>query len=91
LARATEVLGENLPQRHFVHHKPHMLCPDVNPGRRGGKPATNSLSFGTTHIFQVTGQFYKRISYIFHACYVPHPTIFDLKTLIFGVEQKLLN
>jgi hypothetical protein len=22
-------------------------CPDVNPGRRGGKPATNRLSYGT--------------------------------------------
>jgi hypothetical protein len=41
LARETEVLGENLPRYCFVHHKPHMLCPDANPGRRGGKPATN--------------------------------------------------
>jgi hypothetical protein len=24
-AGETEVLGENLPQYHFVHHKPHML------------------------------------------------------------------
>jgi hypothetical protein len=28
---------------------PH-ACPDVNPGRRGGKPATNRLSYGTAKI-----------------------------------------
>jgi hypothetical protein len=47
LAELTEVLGENLSQCRFGHHKPHMLCPDANPGRRGGKPATNRLSYGT--------------------------------------------
>jgi hypothetical protein len=33
LAGETEVLGDNLPQRRFVHHKPHMLC-----GRELGPP-----------------------------------------------------
>jgi hypothetical protein len=47
LAGETEAFGENLPQCRFVHHKPHMLCPDANQGRRGGKPATNRLSYGT--------------------------------------------
>jgi hypothetical protein len=42
LAGETEVLGENLPQRHF--------CPSQNPtcppGFEPGKPATNRLSYG---------------------------------------------
>jgi hypothetical protein len=47
IGRGNRVFGENLPQCLFVHHKPHMLCRDANPGRRGGKPATNRLSYGT--------------------------------------------
>jgi hypothetical protein len=46
IGRGTEVLGGNLPQCHFVHHKSYMIDPGLNPGGRGGKPATNRLSYG---------------------------------------------
>jgi hypothetical protein len=32
LARETEVLGKNLLQYHFIHHKSHMTCPGLEPG-----------------------------------------------------------
>jgi hypothetical protein len=46
LAGETEVLGGNLPRRHFVHHKFHL----PNPGRRGGKAATNRFSYGAASL-----------------------------------------
>jgi hypothetical protein len=46
LSGETEVLGESLPRRHFVHHKSHLPNPGANPGRRCGKPATNHFSYG---------------------------------------------
>jgi hypothetical protein len=51
LAGETEVLGENLPQSHFCPSQNSTLpYPGLNPGRRGGKPATNRLSYGVAHI-----------------------------------------
>jgi hypothetical protein len=46
-AGETEVLGENLPQCHFCPSQ-NATWPDpgLNPGRSGGKPATNRLSYG---------------------------------------------
>jgi hypothetical protein len=47
LAGETEVLGENRPQRHFgPSQNSTWPDPDLNPGRRSGKPATNRLSYG---------------------------------------------
>jgi hypothetical protein len=46
LAAETEVVWENLPQGNYVHHKSHLPEPGSNPGRRGGKSATNRLSYG---------------------------------------------
>jgi hypothetical protein len=44
LAGETEVFGENVPQRHFVHHKSHMtrprLCPISSSFRYNGRLVT---------------------------------------------------
>jgi hypothetical protein len=44
-AGETEVVGENLPRRNLVHHKSHLPDPVANPGRRGGKPASNTIKY----------------------------------------------
>jgi hypothetical protein len=31
IGRGTEILGENLPQFHFVHHKSHMTWTGLEP------------------------------------------------------------
>jgi hypothetical protein len=51
LAGETEVLGENLPRRHFCPSQ-NRAWPDpgLNPGRRGEKPAANRLSYGAANM-----------------------------------------
>jgi hypothetical protein len=52
LAGETEVLRENLPQRHFCpSQNPTWPDPVLNPGRCGGKPTTNRLSYGAARMF----------------------------------------
>jgi hypothetical protein len=32
VSEETEVLGDNLPQRHLIHHKSHLARPEVETG-----------------------------------------------------------
>jgi hypothetical protein len=50
LARETEVLGENLPSATLSATNPTSPDTGLNPGRRGGKPATNRLSYGAAQL-----------------------------------------
>jgi hypothetical protein len=49
LAGESEVLGENLPQRPLSTTHPTWIDLGWISGRRGGKPATNGLSYGTAY------------------------------------------
>jgi hypothetical protein len=68
LAGKTEVLWENLPQRHFFHHKSHLSDPGSNLGRRGGKPATNRLSYDAALFLIIISS----LSTYFYSYYFPH-------------------
>jgi hypothetical protein len=57
MAGETEVLGENLPQRHFCpSQNPTWPDPGLNPGRRGGKLATNRLSYGAAYSWDISAR-----------------------------------
>jgi hypothetical protein len=57
IAAETEVLGENLPQRHFVPSQiPHDQVRFRTPDRSDGKPATNRLSYGAALQFSLVLQ-----------------------------------
>jgi hypothetical protein len=40
LERETEILGEHLPQRHFLHHKSHMTCSTTRAAAVGSRQLT---------------------------------------------------
>jgi hypothetical protein len=51
IAGETEVLGQNLPQRHFVLPQiPHEQVRFRTPDRSDGKPANNRLSYGAASL-----------------------------------------
>jgi hypothetical protein len=49
VAGKTEVLGENLPNATLSTINSTCLDPVLNPGLRGGKPATNRLRYGAAY------------------------------------------
>jgi hypothetical protein len=83
LAGETEVLGENLAGRHFVHYKSHLPDLGANPGRCGGKPATNRFSSGAAIIMQYnTRNYYKVIEIFIILKFLKFSPLYDVKYVI---------
>jgi hypothetical protein len=59
IGKGTEVLGETCPNAALSTTNP-TCCPDANPDRRVGKPATNRLSYGTAYIFPLSSIYFRR-------------------------------
>jgi hypothetical protein len=78
MAGETEVLGENLPQRHFVHHKFHLPDLGSNPARRGVKPATNCLSYGSVTILTIIIIAHQAVTYSQYLIYGSTVLLLDL-------------
>jgi hypothetical protein len=53
IGRGTEVLGGNLPQRHSVHHKPHMIRHGLERGPPRWEARDNRLSYGAASELQL--------------------------------------
>jgi hypothetical protein len=76
----------------FVHHKiPHDRDSGLNPGRRGGKPATNRLSYGAAssginvHDWEVCRS--GDLITLFSSC----PDTFDQIVYVYGDPKVLEN
>jgi hypothetical protein len=83
--RETEVLGENLPRRHLSTTNPTWPDPGLNPGRRGGKPATNRFSYGAAK--SQTSRLARRFQIL-----VYHKFFLKLQFLLCSyISLKLLN